>query len=43
VVGFYQVFGIDEPANNYSDIEKCNTISYPTCPPGGGQCHLVSK
>ncbi len=22
VVGFYQVFGIDEPANNYSDIEK---------------------
>lgn len=26
VVGFYQVFGIDEPANNYSDIEKCNTM-----------------
>jgi nitrate reductase NapA len=26
VVGFYQVFGVDEPANNYSDIEKCNTM-----------------
>lgn len=26
VVGFYQVFGIDEPANNYADIEKCNTM-----------------
>ena len=26
VVGFYQVFGIDEPSNNYTDIEKCNTM-----------------
>ncbi len=26
VVGFYQTFGVDEPANTYSDIEKCNTI-----------------
>lgn len=26
VVGFYQTFGIDEPANNYTDIEKCNTM-----------------
>lgn len=26
VVGFYQVFGIDEPANNYSDIEKSDLM-----------------
>ncbi len=26
VVGFYQTFGIDEPANNYSDIEKSNAM-----------------
>ena len=26
VVGFYQTFGVDEPANNYSDIEFANTM-----------------
>ena len=26
VVGFYQVFGIDEPANNYADIEKSDLM-----------------
>lgn len=26
VVGFYQTFGVDEPANCYADIEKTNTI-----------------
>ena len=26
VVGFYQTFGVDEPANIYGDIEKCNTM-----------------
>lgn len=26
VVGFYQTFGVDEPANNYSDIEKADTM-----------------
>ena len=26
VVAFYQTFGIDEPANNYEDIEKADTI-----------------
>lgn len=26
VVGFYQTFGIDEPANNYEDIEKCDVM-----------------
>ncbi|MFU0842363.1 MAG: Periplasmic nitrate reductase [Burkholderia sp.] len=26
VVAFYQVFGVDEPANNYSDFEKADTI-----------------
>lgn len=26
VVGFYQVFGIDEPANIYGDIEKSNAM-----------------
>ena len=25
VVGFYQTFGVDEPANNYEDIEKSPT------------------
>ena len=26
VVGFYQTFGVDEPANCYDDIERTNTI-----------------
>ena len=26
VVGFYQTFGVDEPANNYSDIELADTM-----------------
>lgn len=26
VVGFYQTFGIDEPANNYTDIERSNAM-----------------
>lgn len=26
VVGFYQVFGVDEPANNYNDIELADTM-----------------
>ena len=26
VVGFYQTFGVDEPANVYDDIEKCDTM-----------------
>ncbi len=26
VVGFYQTFGVDEPANCYDDIEKCDLI-----------------
>lgn len=26
VVGFYQVFGVDEPANNYSDFEKSDLM-----------------
>ena len=26
VVAFYQTFGVDEPANNYDDIERCNTM-----------------
>lgn len=26
VVGFYQTFGVDEPPNNYDDLEKCDTM-----------------
>ena len=26
VVGFYQTFGVDEPPNNYGDIELCDTM-----------------